>query len=39
MKPGILGLDVSSSKIGIAIMGEDRKILTSEVIKLNLMIL
>ena len=35
MKLGILGLDVSSSKIGIAVLGEDRKILTSEVIKLK----
>jgi len=35
MKPAIIGLDVSSSKIGVAVLGEDRKILTSEVIKLK----
>jgi Holliday junction resolvasome RuvABC endonuclease subunit len=35
MKIGILGLDVSSSKIGIAVLDKDKKILTSEVIKLK----
>jgi len=35
MKPAIIGLDVSSSKIGIAVLDENKKILTSEVIKLK----
>jgi len=33
MIKGILGLDVSSSKIGLAILDYDKKILTSDVIK------
>ena len=33
MTKGILGLDVSSSKIGLAILDYDKKILTSDVIK------
>lgn len=33
MTKGILGLDISSSKIGLAILDHDKKILTSEVIK------
>ena len=35
MKPAIIGLDVSSSKIGVAVLDQDKKILTSEVIKLK----
>jgi Holliday junction resolvasome RuvABC endonuclease subunit len=35
MKPAVIGLDVSSSKIGIAVLDENKKILTSEVIKLK----
>lgn len=31
--PTILGLDVSSSKIGLAILGMDKKIITSDIIK------
>ena len=35
MKQGIIGLDISSSKIGIAVLDHDKKILTSEVLKLK----
>jgi hypothetical protein len=35
MTPAVIGLDVSSSKIGIAVLDDNKKILTSEVIKLR----
>ena len=35
MTPAVIGLDVSSSKIGIAVLDDNKKILTSEVIKLK----
>ena len=31
----VLGLDISSSKIGIAVLDENKNILTSEVLKLS----
>jgi hypothetical protein len=30
MTPAVIGLDVSSSKIGIAVLDDNKKILTSE---------
>ena len=34
-KPTYLGVDVSTSKIGIALIDEDKKVIVSEVIKLK----